>query len=220
MTDIIGLVGDMFGGNPLMVSKKVKDFIEKNTPKAIVVDMETVSKIDNVEVYTNSTKQKIEIVVKKARTNQVKFLQPNEGLVVLDKGEHLEYYKQHLPLKLFFYPSEIDINVEVCSIVFKPWMNSYRLEKPESEAQQWIWRASKRKITTEQRLSSVIAEAMGVGAKTILFPERIVKLPHSNNPWLSAFNSREELLPVFYFRREAVEEAISMINKLERFLDR
>lgn len=218
MTDIIGLVGDMFGGNPLMVSKKVKDFIEKNTPKAIVVDMETVSKIDNIEVYTNSTKQKIEIVVKKARTNQIKFLQPNEGLVVLDKGEHLEYYKQYLPLELFFYPSEID--VEVCSIVFKPWMNSDRLEKPESESQQLFWRASKRKINTEQKLSSVIVEAMGMGAKTILFPERIVKLPHSNNPWLSAFNPSEELFPVFYFRSEAVKEAISMINKLERFLDR
>ena len=102
VTDIIGLVGDMFGGKPLMVSKKVKDFIEKNKPKEIVVDMETVSKIDNVEVYTNSTKQKIEIVVKKARTNKIRFLQPNEGLVALDKGEHIEYYKQHLPLKLFF----------------------------------------------------------------------------------------------------------------------
>ena len=33
VTDIIGLVSDMFGGKPLLVSKKVKDFIEKQTKR-------------------------------------------------------------------------------------------------------------------------------------------------------------------------------------------
>ena len=53
-------------------------------------------------------------------------------------------------------------------------MNSGSLEKPESESQYWNWRASEHKITTEQRLSSVIAEAMGVGAKTILFRSELL----------------------------------------------
>ena len=33
MTDIIGLVGDMFGGKPLMVSKKLKILLKKQTKR-------------------------------------------------------------------------------------------------------------------------------------------------------------------------------------------
>ena len=43
--------------------------------------METVSKIDNVEVYTNSTKQKIEIVVKKQERIKSDFFNQMKGLL-------------------------------------------------------------------------------------------------------------------------------------------
>ena len=212
-------LSNFFGNDStgVAVSDMVNEFIDANQPKPTVVDINLISKVDNIKVYTNKSgsREKINTGISNF---PIKLLDANEFLVILKRNEHdFEFYKQYLPMSLLFYPDSKNISSK--SIVFRPFINSGKFNiNTGCEELNGRWNP----VNFAPIFDSVVADAVAVKNIVIKFPEKLVKLPYPspNRPWFITETERSDFTPVLFFEGEAKKEAFSMIKKLKRFCEK